>query len=170
MNKLKSILSWVSKNWIILVSGLSLAGACTITFINVIVRYFFRSFVIIGGEELTTLFICWTVFVGAAQAYKEKMLFGIDVILNLMKPKMRSIAGVLIDIIVLVVAGYVSYLGWRLANSAWIRTTSNLSIPYFFVDIPLCIGFAMICFFDLKDMIGRVLALTRKTDSPGEGV
>lgn len=169
MEKTKKYLLWLAENWISLVSGLALAGACTITFVNMIVRRFFTNFVIIGGEELTTLFICWTVFVGAAQAYKEKMLFGIDVFLNLMGPKLRNVVGILIDIIVLLVSGYVSYLGWTLANSAWIRTTANLSIPYFFVDIPICIGFGMICYYDLKDLVLRFLQLVRKTkDLPEE--
>lgn len=163
MERTQKFFSWLTKNWVSLISGFALAGACTITFVNMIVRRFFTNFVIIGGEELTTLFICWTVFVGSAQAYKEKMLFGIDVFLNLMRPKLRNAVGILIDIIVLVVSGYVSYLGWTLANSAWIRTTPNLSIPYFFVDIPICIGFGMICYYVTKDLLLRFLRLVRKS-------
>ena len=162
MEKMKYSLKWLAKNWVVLVSGLALGGACTITFVNVIVRYFFTSFVIIGGEELTTLFICWTVFVGAAQAYKEKLLFGIDIFLNLMKPGMRNIAGTVIDVIVLIASGYICYLGWQLAHSAWIRTTSNLGIPYFFVDVPICIGFGMICYYDFKDLVSRIVHMCRK--------
>ena len=168
MEKIKKYLLWISENWIALISGATLAGACTITFVNMIVRRFFTNFVIIGGEEMTTLFICWTVFVGSAQAYKEKMLFGIDVFLNLMGPKLRNFVGILIDIIVLLVSGYVSYLGWTLANSAWIRTTANLSIPYFFVDIPICIGFGMICYYDLKDLVLRLLKMIRKDKAQPE--
>ena len=157
MRHLKHALPWLAKNWVILVSCITLAGACTVTFINVVIRYFPTSFVIVGAEELTTLFICWTVFVGAAQAYKEKLLFGIDVFLNMMKPRLRMIVGTIIDLIVLVTSGYICYLGWLLASSAWIRNTANLSIPYFFVDIPICIGFGMICYYDLRNIVSRIL-------------
>lgn len=162
MEKAKKVFKWFLENWVTLVAGLALAGACGITFINVIVRYFFTNFVIVGGEELTTLFICWTVFVGAAQAYKEKMLFGIDVFLNMMKPKLRNFVGVIIDLIVLVISGWMCYLGWKMANGAWIRTTSNLGIPYFFVDIPISIGFGMICYYDLKDLVSRFVKIIKK--------
>ncbi len=167
MEKAKKAFKWFCKNWISVLICTSLAGACSITFINVIVRYFFKSFVIIGGEELTTLFICWTVFIGAAEAYRVKLMFGIDVFLKMMKPKMRNVVGIIIDIIVLVTAGYTSYLGFRLANSAWIRTTANLRIPYFFVDIPICIGFAMIFYYDLKDLLLRLFKIIKK-DHPEE--
>lgn len=161
MEKVKQSFKWFCKNWITVLICISLAGACSITFINVIVRYFFKSFVIVGGEELTTLFICWTVFIGAAEAYRVKLMFGIDVFLKMMKPKMRNVVGIIIDIIVLVTAAYTSYLGWRLANSAWIRTTATLRIPYFFVDIPICIGFAMIAYYDLKDLLSKLFKVRK---------
>lgn len=83
MERVKDRLRWLADNWVLLVAGLALAGACTTTFVNVIVRYFFTKFVLVGAEELTTLFVSWTIFVGAAAGYKAKMMFGIDVLVNL---------------------------------------------------------------------------------------
>lgn len=161
MEKVKARLRWLADNWVLLIAGIALAGACTTTFVNVIVRYFFTRFVLVGAEELTTLFVSWTIFVGAAAGYKAKMMFGIDVLVNLFPKAVQRVIGVLVDLVVLTTASYVAYLSWNFSNAAWIRTTSNLSIPYFWLDIPICIGFAMIAFYTLTDLIRRAAAFLR---------
>lgn len=72
MEKARGRLRWLADNWVLLIAGLALAGACTTTFVNVIVRYFFTKFVLVGAEELTTLFVSWTIFVGAAADIRRR--------------------------------------------------------------------------------------------------
>ena len=171
MEQARGRLRWLADNWVLLIAGLALAGACTTTFVNVIVRYFFTKFVLVGAEELTTLFVSWTIFVGAAAGYKAKMMFGIDVLVNLFPKSVQRVIGAFVDLVVLVTSAYVAYLSWNFSNAAWIRTTSNLSIPYFWLDIPICIGFGMIAFYTLTDLIRRSAAVLRRdaaADGPGE--
>ncbi len=153
LEKTKKVSYWLLCNWVELIAAIALVLACTITFINVIVRYFFTSFVIVGGEELTTLFIIWTVFMGAAVGYKHKMLFGIDVFVNLLPQLAKDILAWFGKIIILITSILLIYYGWIFAKNGWIRTTSNLGIPYFFLDIPVCICFAIIAYYTIKDIL-----------------
>jgi TRAP-type C4-dicarboxylate transport system permease small subunit len=160
MKKLK----WIGANWPLVISATALGCACIVTFVNVIVRYFFTKFVLVGAEELTTVFISWTIFVGAAAAYKHGMMFGIDIIVKYIPRKFADILNLFINILVLTVAVYVSYLAWNFSNAAWIRTTANMRIPYFWLDIPIFIGFTMISYYSAKELINKIYKMVKKRD------
>lgn len=155
--KVQQSLKWILHNWVELIAGICISLASIICIVNVFMRYLLPRYAFVGAEEIITLFISWVVFIGGAAAYKCKMLFAIDMFINLLPARVRYFISYLVKIFILVVSFYISYLGWIFAKAAWIKTTATLLIPYFYIDIPIAIGFFLIAYYTLRDIICDII-------------
>ena len=118
---------------------------------NVVGRYAF-SYSIPGIDELVVICFSWLIFVGAASAYRAKMHYGIDVFVNMLPEAGQRVMEIVTHVIIVVLCCYVIYLDVSFSLAAWTRTTIYWHIPYFFVDIPIAIGFFFILIFALMDL------------------
>ena len=134
-----------------LIAGIAGIISLLLITVNVIGRYVFRHS-IPGIDELVVICFSWLVFVGAASAYRAKMHFGIDVFINMLPKGGQRIMEIITHIMIVVLSCYVVYLGVNFAVAAWTRTTIYWHIPYFFVDIPIAVGFFFILIFALMDL------------------
>jgi len=65
-----------------------------ITFANVVARYVFNDN-ILWALELTVFLFAWLVLMGASYGVKKHIHIGVDVVINLLTPKMRKLCAIL---------------------------------------------------------------------------
>lgn len=85
-SKPKSFIDSVEETFIAITLGLM----TIITFANVIARYIFNAN-ILWGLEATVFLFAWLVLIGASYGVKHTFHIGIDVVLNMVSPKVRKI-------------------------------------------------------------------------------
>lgn len=85
-SKPKSFIDNVEETFIAITLGLM----TIITFANVIARYIFNAN-ILWGLEATVFLFAWLVLIGASYGVKHTFHIGIDVVLNIVSPKVRKI-------------------------------------------------------------------------------
>ncbi len=158
---------WLLKNIEEVISCLGLVLIIVVVAINVTLRYFFANS-IAWAEEISVLGFSCVIFIGSAAVYKRNMHVGIDFVVNLLPTPLRKAVFALTRIFLLVFTGYVTYLGWVYANEAWDKPTSILFIPYFYINFPICLGFASMAFYSFVDFL-KLLRVIRPDGGGAEG-
>jgi len=152
--KLKTFLS----NFDLVLSGFFLCVTVLVVIVNVSLRYLFHGGLFWAEEVATSSFI-WSVFVGAAAAYRYKMHIGIDFITKFGPRPWRALITVIIDALMLVINGYIVYLSIFFIHANKLKRTPVLDIPALYVNLALTIGFALMTayavYFLLRD-IGKL--------------
>lgn len=140
----KQILS----NFDLILSGVFLCITVLVVIVNVALRYLFHGGLYWAEEIATTSFI-WSVFVGSAAAYRYKMHIGIDLISKFGPATWRSFIAVIIDMLMLVINGYIVYLSIFFMNANKLKRTPVLDIPAFYVNLALTVGFSLMVIYAL---------------------
>ncbi|QEN06867.1 TRAP transporter small permease [Oceanispirochaeta crateris] len=126
----------------VFVSGLFLTITVSIVILNVILRYLFQ-----GGlywvEEVSTTCFIWSVFIGAAAAYKYKMHIGIDLITALFPEKIRELISIIINFLMVVINGYIFYLSTLFIQANSLKRTPVLDVPALYVNLAITVGFGL---------------------------
>ena len=150
----------IFRNFEEIIAGTGLVITILAVSFNVVMRYFFARSQN-WAEEIASMGFAWVVFVGAAAVYKRKMHIGIDVFVNLMPLGIKSSLQWGMNIFLVFLNAYLTYLSLVFAVSAWTKPTHILLIPYTFVDLSATVGFALMTFH-------AVMELTAMLKSPGK--
>ncbi len=132
----------------LILSSFFLCITVLVVIVNVTLRY-----LSLGGiywaEEVSTGSFIWSVFIGAAAAYRYKMHIGIDFITRLGPIQFRSFIKVVIDILMLIINGYIVYLSILFIQANRLKRTPVLDIPSLYVNLALTVGFALMSVYAL---------------------
>ncbi|GAA4726047.1 TRAP transporter small permease [Brevibacillus fulvus] len=82
--------------------ALCLSFMALLVFGNVVLRYAFNSG-ITWSEEMSRFLFVWLVFLGAIAALKDKMHLGMDLVTNLLPPRLKKVVYVIQNLLVLYV-------------------------------------------------------------------
>ena len=85
----------------------------------------------------------WAVFLGAAEAYKRNLHFGMDFLTNHLPKKYRMIQRQFLLLVLAVLFAILTYHSTEFAFNTTKRTAA-IQIPYFWIDLP-----AALCFFSM---------------------
>jgi len=131
------------QNFEVTLSACFLTVTVLVVILNVILRYFFR-----GGlfwvEEVSTVSFIWSVFIGAAAAYRHKMHIGIDLITNLFPERTRELISIFINLMMVVINGYIVYLSLLFIQANRLKRTPVLDVPAIYVNSAITVGFGLI--------------------------
>jgi len=150
----------IFSNFDLILSGFFLCITVLVVIVNVALRYLFHGGIYWAEEVATTSFI-WSVFIGSAAAYRYNMHIGIDLVSKFGPPAWRSFIAVLIDLMMLVINGYIVYLSIFFMNANKLKRTPVLDIPALYVNLALTVGFGLMVLYalgflyrDLRDLFG----------------
>ena len=136
------------KNLDLVVAGFFLCITVAVVIVNVALRYLFHGG-IFWAEEVSTSSFIWSVFIGAAAAYRYKMHIGIDILSKIGPRPWRAFIAVIIDCLMLLINGYIVYLSIFFINSNKLKRTPVLDIPALYVNLALTVGFTMMTVYAL---------------------
>lgn len=124
-------LRFVVKNFEEVAAGTFLVLMSLATFGNVVMRYVFNS-PIQWAEEFSRYAFIWVVFLGAAACSKRKTHIVIDAVTALLPSRGRALCALMVETVVLVLMGAITYYGYTLCTMAT-QATSTLKIPQYVV-------------------------------------
>lgn len=142
--------------------------------INVFTRYILSK-PIPGCEEIVTSLFVWTVFIGSAYAHRMRSHLGVDILVNIMPGKVKSVVENIVFVLELAIlilvtvisAQYVYNLMFS-ASGAWKPAlTDVLRIPKWYTAIAVPIGFGLSTIFSVIHLFTEKLGIF-KNKSGGE--
>lgn len=137
-----------------IIACVALSVTIIVTMVNVVLRFVFN-WPLSWGEEITLIAFVWTVFVGLGAVCKHRMHFSIDVFVDMFPAPARALVNRSLDVFLVVLNIYLTYLAWKLSLNAVIKSTFVLGISYFFVDAAAVIGFGCSSVHSLRFLIAN---------------
>lgn len=126
------------------IAGISLSALILITFLGVIYRYFLNS-PLIWEEEIQLALITWTIYFGAAAAFRSGSHIAIDMIVDMLPKPIQKLFDVLIFLVTTYVLFFLMTNGYSLVQQ-FIRThrmTNILHLPSQYIYIAIPVGCAL---------------------------
>lgn len=140
---MKHFRTFIFKNFEVILSSIFLSVTVLVVVINVILRYLFQGGLFWVEEVATTCFI-WSIFIGAAGAYRYKMHIGIDLITKLFPERGRELITLIVSALMVLINGYITYLSTLFIQQNSMKRTPVLDIPAIYVNLAITIGFGLI--------------------------
>jgi TRAP-type C4-dicarboxylate transport system permease small subunit len=136
---------------------LILASTCIIittslVMLNVIMRYFFKTG-IYWTEEVATACFVWSVFIGAAAGYKHKAHVGVDMLVNLCPPILKKIIIIVVDLVLLLINGYITYIAVIYLSLSYKKPTPVLGISTAYISSSILVSFALMTIYAVYFLI-----------------
>ncbi len=138
-------------NFDLVLASFFLCITVLVVIVNVALRYLFHGGLFWAEEVATSSFI-WSVFVGAAAAYRYKMHIGIDIVTKIGPQPWQAFIAVMIDCLMLVINGYIVYLSIFFIQSNKLKRTPVLDIPALYVNLALTVGFTLMTVYALGSL------------------
>lgn len=116
-----------------------------ILFVGVVFRYLLNS-PFTWTEELVTIFLCWTVFIGASLCFRSRQHIVVDSLTRLLPRPLQVVTGSLAAIVTLVIIVLMIWLGFDYAHSIAEDHTAMLdvSMAWGFLAMPVMFLFSLI--------------------------
>jgi len=172
--KNKITLKLILTNLDAIITATTLSICVVLVNANVIMRYFFNNPIRWAEEVVTSLFV-WTVFIGSAYAYRKHSHLGVDILVNLMPPKMKAVVKAVMSVVELFVLSmltvissqYVYHLIFNRAGKLKVIMTDMLRIPKWWTGIAVPIGFGLSVIYSIYFMVKGVRAYLAKKKEGG---
>ena len=124
--------------------AVGLLGATLLMFINVVMRYLFRSG-LPWSEEVVRYTIIWITFIGIAMCARKGKHVAIDLFLSLINKKMGLILLIIINItsifFCILMTRYSIKLVWQVSSSS--QVSPALGIPFYIIYLCMPLGFGL---------------------------
>lgn len=146
--KEQSLFKRILSNFEEIIAGTFIMITTVLVVINVFLRYFMKTG-LYWSEEVATICFVWSVFIGAAASYKRGQHIGVDIIVNKLPKTIRNIVIILVDLILILLNGYITYIGIIYISRLYIKPTAVLGISSAYVSSSLVIGFALMTMYSI---------------------
>ncbi|NLC65497.1 MAG: TRAP transporter small permease [Clostridium sp.] len=146
--KRKSIFKSILLNFGEIISAAFLIIATIIVIANVFLRYVMNTGIWWTEEVVTGLFV-WSVFLGSAAGYKRHKHIGVDFLLQKLPDGMQKIVTILVDTILIVINGYLTYLSIIYVSNSYMKPTAVLGISSVWISSSLLISFFLMTVYSI---------------------
>lgn len=123
-----------------------------ITTVLVVINVFLRYFMDTGlywSEEVATGCFVWSVFIGAAAAYKRRMHIGVDLLVSKLPKSLRNLVTLLVDMLLILLNGYITYLSVIYVSMSYIKPTPVLGISSIYISLALVVSFIIMTIYSI---------------------
>jgi TRAP-type C4-dicarboxylate transport system permease small subunit len=135
-----------------LLASIAISIVVISAFYGVISRYILNN-PVAWSNEVATIAFTWTVFLGAAAAWKNNKHIHLDLVYNFFPNKIKIISDWLKNIILIVFIAFALYLSIQFTITAYNKPTAILRIPFSYVDVPVVIFFSSIILRSIQKII-----------------
>jgi len=128
--------------------------AALLLFINVVLRYVFKS-AIIWAEELTRYIIVWVTFVGGAICVRRGSHLTVSVLLEFVKGSPRKVIIIGAHLVTMAFTLFLTCYGFNLLSQAYAtgQVTPALQAPYYIVYAAIPVGGALMSLRFIQEII-----------------
>lgn len=135
-----------------LLASIAISIVVISAFYGVISRYILNN-PVAWSNEVATIAFTWTVFLGAAAAWKSNKHIHLDLVYNFFPNKIKIISDWLKNIILIVFIAFALYLSIQFTITAYNKPTAILRIPFSYVDVPVVIFFSSVIIRSIQKII-----------------
>lgn len=146
------VLKKVLSNFELILASTCIIITTSLVMLNVIMRYFFKTG-IYWTEEVATACFVWSVFIGAAAGYKHKAHVGVDMLVNLCPPTIKKIIIIVVDLILLLINGYITYIAVIYLSLSYKKPTPVLGISTAYISSSILASFALMTIYAVYFLI-----------------
>lgn len=132
-----------------IIASIFLIITTALVILNIVMRYFLNSG-IIWSEEVATGCFVWSVFIGAIAAFKHRGHVGVDILVKLLPPTARWGVNLLMDMILVLLNGYMAYLAIMYVMITHTKMTPVLGLSSAYISSAVPIAFVMMTFYALR--------------------
>ena len=143
-------------NFELIFASLCVTTTTLLVLMNVFLRYFMNTG-IYWSEEVATMCFVWCIFVGSASAYKNGAHLGVDLLVKKLPKVPRAIVKILVDILLILINGYILYLSIKFVSTSYQKPTAVLAISSAWVSSSLIVGFGLTTIYAIRDMVTDIV-------------
>lgn len=143
-------------NFELIFASLCVTTTTLLVLMNVFLRYFMNTG-IYWSEEVATMCFVWCIFVGSASAYKNGAHLGVDLLVRKLPKVPRAIVKILVDILLILINGYILYLSIKFVSTSYQKPTAVLAISSAWVSSSLIVGFGLTTIYAIRDMVVDII-------------
>ena len=143
-------------NFELIFASLCVTTTTLLVLMNVFLRYFMNTG-IYWSEEVATMCFVWCIFVGSASAYKNGAHLGVDLLVRKLPKVPRAIVKILVDILLILINGYILYLSVKFVSTSYQKPTAVLAISSAWVSSSLIVGFGLTTIYAIRDMVADII-------------
>ncbi len=133
--------------------ALMMMAIAALTFYQVFMRYLFNS-APSWSEELVRFLFIWCSFVAAAIGVKERIHIGIDVFVNFLSVKARSLMEIVVNVGIIVFSGYMIKYGWAVTVMTRRQPSPALGLPMSWVYLSIPVMGVLLILYCSLELIG----------------
>lgn len=136
------------KNFDGVIAGAMMIVTILLVIVNVITRKLFN-YIIIWSEEIATSCFVYSVFIGAAYAYRKHQHVGVDLLVERLPAGARRVVHLITNALLVIINGYITVLSVQFIQSSWIKRMPITKLPSSAVSTALIIGFGLMTIYSL---------------------
>ena len=159
--KKKISLKTILLNLDAVITGITLVSCTVLVNCNVLMRYIMRKPIFWCEEVVTGLFV-WTVFIGSAYAYRTHSHLGVDVLVNIMPPKMQNVVRIMIQFLECAVLIMLTNISVQYLYNTMGKLTNTLRVPNWYISIAVPLGFGLSLIYSLYFIITDLIKMKKK--------
>ncbi len=157
MKEQKKNIAWLKilSNMDIYIGGAVFGVLVTLTFINVLMRYIFRT-PISWSEEMILIQFAWSTYLGIVACFRYDKHMRITFIFDKLPKPVQKVIDIGTDIMLLALFGYLTYLSSVLCANVGVKKTLVMRLPANVVNLTLLVCFgvmAVSCAFKIYHKI-----------------
>ena len=155
-----------------IICGTTLTFCVVLVNVNVVFRYFLNSPIKWTDEVVTSLFV-WTVFMGSAYAHRRHAHLGVDIVVNLVKGRAKTVVEIIVEILEIAILLLLTYISAQYVLNlifkrgiifqikdgvfAWgkvkLTYTDTLRIPKWYTGVAVPLGFGLSLIYAIVDFL-----------------
>lgn len=151
-------MKFILHNFEDIIAAIFISITTILVVINIIMRYILNSG-LVWSEEVATGCFVWSVFIGAVAVFKRRGHVGVDLIVKRLPSALRKSVMTLMDIILVVLNGYMAYLAVLYIKTSYTKMTPVLGVSSAYISSSVLIAFVLMTVYSVKfvydDFCGR---------------
>lgn len=104
-------------------------------------------------DDVAVVCFSWAIFAGAAAAYRAKMHYGLDALINAIPEKHKNKYRIFLDSLITLVFGYFLYYSIILFKNVGSKILMTTGISFRWIDAALVYGFLMMLIYSIEFLI-----------------
>lgn len=142
-------LKFILDNFEDLIASFFIVITTILVIVNIVMRYVLNSG-IVWSEEVATGCFVWSVFIGAVAVFKHRGHVGVDLVVKRLPLGLQKVVTTLMDIILVLLNGYMTYLSFLYIQSSYVKMTPVLGISSAYISSSVLIAFFMMTIYSIK--------------------
>lgn len=151
----------IKSNFEEIIASLFFCFTLILVLVNIIMRYFLKTG-IPWSEEVATGCFVWTVFIGAAAAFKENQHIGIDILVKYLSDDKKHLVKLFVDVLLVIVIAFITVLSIQYIFTSYTKPTPVLGVSSAYISSAIPVGFILMLMRSIQFLINDLKIVKEK--------